>query len=200
MFDPSQVSVNDLLQMFEHSLVTYDKKPVYVIVPDEKKNLKFVEISKTEQKSRHISDKAWDFKPVTLGACQVGNNTVFMYRVPHRQYKQGTCFRNVNYRVISDSNELPRGESHILQGFNFKSLEDCIMGNYETFEQVVKAFDVNKDVLSKPISREFALTRELELWFRDMKVGLINEENGKAMFKRGSKFLASLFETEVKHA
>lgn len=197
MFDPKQVSVADIAQMFEGTIVTYDKKPVYVMTPDEKKNLRFIGVGLRGDENvvtRHISDKAWDFRPVQLGACQVGNNTAWLYRTPLRQYKQGTCIRNVGFKVVSEVRELPRSEHLLLNSFNFKELEDCILGNYLSFEKVIKQFDSKEDLQSSPLSRDFSVTRELELWFRDMKVGMINEENGKAMFKRGSKFLSSLFE------
>lgn len=185
----NKLSVEDLRMMFEESIVLYKKYPVYV-GEVHKDSLTLFDLGSKKQIDTVSPDHPeFDFKPVHLGCINLeGLQVAFMQRVPMRQFKIGLVSNNTT--VVGVPNAL--GLVSIREAWK-QPLADCILGKYPSKEEAIKAVEGKKKA-SIAFNRVFSIDQDLNLYHRNTKVGMINDENGKELFHSTKKYLKVLLD------
>lgn len=182
-------SIEDLTRILVKSVIMYKKVPIYVREITEKKELSVFYLGQREKEIIPLSSIDLDFKPVSLGMCNHGGHAYYLSRIPSRQWSQGLTPENINIRFL-DNQELSN-ECQSLIKLNNKSIHSCILGEYPSMEKCITAVE-KPGVSEMAFSREFALNKNLSLYYRGDKVGMIDSDNGKTIFENHKKFLKEL--------
>jgi hypothetical protein len=192
MFEDS--GAGDIEQAFYKTVIRHKGQPVFVDATAVGSLQVSPLMDKGDSYTVKLNDKELDFTPVPLGMADVNNTTCYLFRKPSRQWKQGLFSANIDFYQI-DPQPQPGLKTKIIT-LRFQGLVDCILGHYPTIDDAIKSFESSK-ANSRALSHDFAITKELELYFRDRLVAVVDDENGKPKFKRSNKFLNMLFEENV---
>lgn len=190
------ISIEDISQLFSNTVIKYDGKPVYVHNIDYEGQFHLSDL--LEQKDIavcKISDPKLDFMPVKLGMVNEGNSCFWVRRYPVRAYKQGLHHSNVLVHTFDrKGNDFEKVCRLVCKG-----VENCINGEYPEFKTVLDTLSKESSPNMIGISREFAINRDFELFWKKDKVAVIDSDSGNSVFLRGMKHVKSLFE-ERHHA
>jgi len=178
------ISIDDLVQLFKHTVFRYEGKPVYVSHIDQKKNLTLCDVNtRAPLVIRSISDKRFDFTPVPLGMVNESGNAFWVRRVPRRAWKQGLSGENI---AVS---RLPGAVSmagwHEVNALQSEGLVNCILNIYPKIKEAMDSLAGVAPPRSVAISRHFAVSRNASLFFKEKKVGNVNAANGKPVLLKG---------------
>lgn len=102
-------------------------------------------------------DCGLDARPMKLGYVWTANGWSYLYRVPHRRWKQGLHPDNMRCANTRTPSSL----------FNSKPLLSCLNNQYMSVEAAIKE--------GGAFNRYFAI-KENKLWYRGTMVGLISKE------------------------
>lgn len=178
-----EASIEDLTTMLANSVIMYKKVPVYVKEILMNRELSAHYLGQKGEEKISLSSPDLDFKPVPLGMCNHKGYAFYLTRRPGRQWSQGLTSKNIDVR------ELCAGGSWAdLLKLQNKSIHSCIVGEYPSMEGCITAMD-KPDVFAMAFSREFAIDKNLSLYYRSEKVGMIDSDNGKIVLENHKKFL-----------
>jgi len=184
------ISYDDLNILLSKSVILYADKPVYVsdINYDKVLDLKF--FSREKGKSVPLNDPLLNFTPVKLGMCNHGGAAFYLCRVPARQWCQGLSEKTLRITDFSQSNKgVAKAEIAKLKA---KGLASCILGEYETLEKTIDVLQREENVVSMAFSREFALDKEMNLYFKQDKVGMYDVDANRPIYLSSKKYLKEL--------
>ena len=202
-----KTTLNDLKNILCSSVVRHNNRPAIIqnIGEDGDKPMWAHYIDKGEEFFSHWNDPAWNFEPVPLGFANSDNQvgTLYIYRVPNRQYRVGLHNDNVKAAQLTTSCDTEFGKmrmrelaSQFSRGVSLSkkniSLAKCISGVYPSINEAFELLESGKKT-SIGISREFAVDGNFCLFFRTDMVGVIGE-NGVPTFSRGRNYLNRFWE------
>jgi|694.fasta_scaffold01034_31 hypothetical protein len=185
------VEVGDLVTIFAESIIRFEKKPVYVsyVTDDHQLGLSTIDGGMVKIP---LSDKRLDFRPLPLGMCNCKNETVFLSRIPKRQFKQGLTVQNL---IVQSLTERSPSREVVNEIFNIKGspITDCADGRYPS---VMEAIGIIRDTGRKALAfhRSFAISADHEIIHITKKVGMYDEVSNRFLFKRSMNYLMGVFE------
>ena len=181
-----EASTEDLITIFTDTVVRYQQRPVYVHGINEGKKLLIYDLEDLKIKvgTLPVNDKGFDFTPVPLGFCNHNKDALFLQRTPKRQYKQGLCKTNLSVSYLTHDAVMD-GAAKIIRT---RSLAHCIEGRYPSLMNAIKLI-TDEGYRSVAFARKLAVDENLNLFFKQEKVGMVNEIDGKFILNRTKKYL-----------
>lgn len=183
--------LDDVRMRLEGTMVLYGGQPVYVEGVDANNFLSCIDpFAMDEPPKRYpVTDEAFEFRDIPLGYTNYnGQVASYSSRTANRQYKQGLNARNVKlgagFRGRFNEAENLRQVARLITGSSLRTFQDCVE---------------NKRYRKLAFSRNFALGRDGQIFYREMPVGLYDERMG-AMFHKGLQILKLNFDEEVRNA
>lgn len=184
-----EASLEDLSTLLMNSVIMYKKLPIMIQGISLNRELHASYIGQKGTEEIPLNSPDLDFKPVPLGMCNHSGHAHYLSRKPGRQWSQGLTSKNIN---ISFLNKEKTGDSWMnLLNLKNKSIHSCILGEYPSIENCIVALD-KPDMLEMAFSREFAINKNLLLYYRSESVGMIDSDNGKIIFEKHKKFLKEI--------
>lgn len=184
----NEQKVEDIDQLFSKSIVRYKGLPVYCFGPDAEKRLRCQFIHTKEEIKEFPDSPDFDFKPIPLGMFNSNNSCCFLQRIPKRQYKIGLTSDSIS-GVYAEQVHADKLLLEVRKAFSL-NLFNTFTGNYPSIEEVLA-----KEKGVTAFSRVFAISHDGELFYKAVKVGMINGENGKPIFTNSKKYLHKIWET-----
>lgn len=187
-----QLNRADLDMMFKGSIVVYNKTPVLITGVDEDNNLNLSRLTSINKKvkSANPDDPKFDFTPVKLGMCNVGNSTVFVERMPMRAYKIGVCKETLKVHDFKSSRM--EDLDKIMSFRDLTSLKETILDEYPSLEWSLA--NVGKEGrIASAFTRWFAIDKAHRLYHKNKEVGMINADNAKPVFFPHKSYLKEVF-------
>jgi len=187
----AEASREDLQTLFANTIIRYNKIPSYVKDVTEEKELALKPVLEGGFKRIKLYDPLLDFTPVPLGMCNHGGGAFFLSRRPLRQFAQGLHANTLSILAIAcEDKKLAILEVQTLKA---KGLHSCILGEYPPFAECLETLSKDDNgVDSLAFSREFAIDKDLSLFFKYEKVGLVSADNGKIVYQRSKAYLKEL--------
>jgi hypothetical protein len=146
-------------------------------------------------------DPDLDISSLTLGYVNIGHPdykcAIYLKREAYRQYKQGVDLGKLT-QVVLRQGWGPIGWQHL----RCKSLVDCVMGNYPSYQEAVDLITKMKHY-SVAVSRDVALKKEgeqLKVFLKDTEVGYVNLKDRTKVYvpDTDTSMFAVFFLSEIK--
>lgn len=150
-------NVADAQQHLQHSVVMYDKRPVWVneIFDVDGDMVASITNIPTLRNAYNVSifDPLFCPREVRLGYTNTtGGHAVFLSRVPSRQYKQGICRNNTHIPNTPEGLRVTTFE-HLTR---MASWSDALRGIYPTFAEAVSLLKNGEGIRSVAFHRDYA--------------------------------------------
>ena len=184
------LSAPDTEQLFYDVVTIYDGEPVHVWkTQNQFLYLKELKSGNNIPGQFLPDDEKFNHNPVPLGFVNFFQEftTHLVERIPKRQYKVGLHSSNSGARN-------PINGKSIIAAAPFtrtnKNIRDTILRIYPRYWDLLNYFSTTeKGVLA--FHPFFALSSDLEIYFKLNRIGQVNADNGKILFKKQYKFIES---------
>ena len=184
----------DYSLIFKDSAVIFDDVPYYVLSFDgymaECLNIgsqDYVYVDFREIKSVKIPNTGYYNH---RGVC------LYLMRMPCRRYKHGlsreniTCLVPEGYEVDDLSRSKMKNAHDLVSSLQSKSHYNLYMNIYPTLEETIALLQDNAYIIA--FDRQFAVDRELSVYYKNGKVGNITKAGGVSFFKKYQHLKAAL--------
>ena len=169
-----ELSVRDAKMMYEGSILMLGKDLVYVSNIDEDTSTSYDIFTRVAHyiPRKEMLDK---FKPIPfrLGYFQAGKSAAYISRQPYRQFKVGIHKSNISVSIPTNCEEeymLVRGEVNRVFPF-FEGFKAFVEDKYPTFRHAAELLE-DGSCRSVAMDRQFALSKDFRVWFRNKPVGV----------------------------
>ena len=147
-----------------HSIIRMGPIPIYVFDVNNDRIITYCKLrTRQEQKTIELYDPKINMVPVSLGFVNWKNVVYCITRRPVRKWRVGLTGEN-SYTYQYPNIHVIRSSSL----FFTKALEDTIMGNFPSYQNVL-----DKKTLKKAFSRRFAIIND-EIYYNMLKVPIGN--------------------------
>lgn len=182
-----EASHQDLRQMFDKSIVTYDTHPIFIHHVNDDKSVDVSSLGNNKEARLHLSDEKFDFTPVSLGYVNVQGSCFYLTRVPRRQWKQGLHHDNVEIKYHEAGYPEDRrwmSAYNRIKELSCKPLYNTIKNIYPTLEEAVNLLQEDREVA---FDRQFAINKDFIIFYKAQAVGYYND--GEIVFNANKEFL-----------
>lgn len=176
---PIEIAVPDIQQLYQHSLVMYKNKPVYIINVAANGNVQYLDLYSQKELVAPFSLKEFLPPARRLGMVNVKGSVVYAYRVPVRKYKVGIMAENL--KVCSLDIHYPAGAGRTKQfvlDLQTPAIADALANKYPSLEQCIehlKEFDG-----AMAFDKQFAITgRGNYIFYKTVLVGRLPPKSKK---------------------
>ena len=165
-----KVNLRDLSQLYDHSLLLYKGEIVYVSGFIEESYFvgkKFPACAVEKYPYEH-----GDLQPIPkrIGYINTFSTAIYGSRVSKRAYSVGLTYNNVRFTPASIRLNIPQ-EVKELQSID---IYHALMGVYPSLREAINLLDLNKDRHSIAFDKQFAITFNRDILYKNKKVGRIS--------------------------
>lgn len=186
----AEASVADLRQMFDNTVVMYNKWPVFIKNINDRDEVVVKSLSTGKNRILSFDDDRFDFTPVSLGLVNCEGSCIHVARTPIRRWKQGFSFDHAKITEL-DGVRFGMKAGQALTSYG-KELVNTIKKNYPTYNEALELAFSGAEAVA--FNNDFAVNKEGFLFYKYKKVGLIDEDNGNIVLMRGKAYLKVLLE------
>lgn len=183
---------HDLQQIFNETILLYEKNPVFVRSVGEDGLLNLEVFGTQKRISRPATDVNFDFTPIPLGMCNCDKKAVFLSRAPKRQFKQGLSVQSL---IITPLDGYRKGNEaeYIWDRGAHGTIISMVKGVYPTITEAIKAIEEN---VSETVAfhRYFAINGESEVFFKGKRVGMYDQKKKDFIFNKSKEYLSEVLE------
>jgi len=145
-----------------------------------------------------FNDPTVNLSPVPLGMVNIEGDTIYLQRIPYRQWKIGLTPRNCYAYSYSNNDDNIMWRRYI----RHMGFIHCVRNEYPTYEQVISDVVVNTDRYRpwvSAFSRNFAINRAGEVFYYilgDVPIGKVNQETNSIQLLDDRFYLQQLLEQD----
>lgn len=193
-----ELPVEDIAQLFRHSVVLHKNKPVYVDNVQDDGKLAMTDIM--THRTRIVPFKLNDFAApaLRLGFINYGQAVVYAVRNPVRRYKMG--YSQENTKILTIDCYYPIGKAGTRErvgGMRCPEFGDALFNKYPSFAEALKQVTEFKGACA--FDKQFCITSERKIFYKTSCVG--NLPKGaktvkEIVWQKGFEHLVVLLENE----
>ena len=157
-------SAEDKRMKLQGSICLWKGKPFMVLAELPGNEVELYRLGDGTRTKVDYTSEDFDYRSVPLGYIDYGKSAYYLTRMPHRQNKAGVSMETISV--------LGRG-MHPENVFNTKAMEQCVLGEYTSFERACDEVEQGKS-FSRAFHRRMAVvgeSRHIAVHYRGRLVG-----------------------------
>ena len=174
----ADVSIDDLIQLYSHSIVMLNNRPVYVETFTHTGKVSYFDLN--TQRSKLVLYREDMFKAPTrrIGFINIGGSVIYTYRTPVRKYKVGYATENLKITTLDVRYPLNRtATKERVLSLRAPEIADAFYNHYPSFSE---AFTIAKDLDGAcAFDKQFAVDANRRIFYRTQFVGIVDYEATK---------------------
>lgn len=184
-------TIDDLRTILLECIFLYKGNPVRVLRIDDEQSVTAYDFQAHNHIKIALNDPEMSYEPFPLGFVNGPKEAAYMLRLPIRQYRQGLHSENTS---IVSLGERQRRDWHLGIFQENKYIMQVAKGIYPSLAEAIDEICKDEKIVSRAISRNFAIENTGSLFFKDARVGLIDFDTGQPMFMRNKQYLSWIWE------
>lgn len=184
---PHEMSIDDIRQKFEGSVVLYQKKPVLFKKVSGDFSVRIFDLMAQKEEQVEFDMKEFQPPPSRVGFVNINGSVVYAVRNAIRRYKLGLSRENFNVSVLDVPYPDGRSDVYIrlVAGLERRELGEAMLNKYPTLQQAIRRVSQFEGACA--FDKQFAIDHVHNVYYKTQKVGHL--VSGAIVFDEGCTHL-----------
>lgn len=184
---PHEMTIDDIRQKYEQSVVMYKKKPVLFKKVSGDFSVRIFDLMAQKEEQVDFDMKEFQPPPSRVGFVNINGSVVYAVRNAIRRYKLGLSKENFNVQVLPVP--YPDGRSDVyvrlVAGLERRELGEALLSKYPTLQQAIRRVSQFEGACA--FDKQFAIDHTHAVHYKTTQVGRL--VNGVVQFDEGFEHL-----------
>jgi hypothetical protein len=169
---PHEMSIDDIRQKFEGSVVMYQKKPVLFKKVGGDFSCRIFDLMAQTEAQVEFDMKAFQPPPSRIGFVNINGSVLYAVRNAIRRYKLGISKENFNVQQLPVPYPDGRSDVYIrlVAGLERRELGEAILNKYPTLQQAIRRVSQFEGACA--FDKQFAIDHHHLVYYKTAQVGL----------------------------